>query len=604
MSSKEPRPGYQVARNKDAYKTEKPTAPHDFPGALFGETIGDLIDLHVKLNTAHRSYLAAGMLATLCSAIAGKFYLRSEVTDRLGVKMNVGGKVERGLTIGSQFIAVIGASSDGKSSGLSTFIEPLKDIDRQLYELYKTRLRLYGDLKAIKDDAEREKKAAQLAQTFRQLHPTIIDANDGYDFTRRPELSRYFIDDFTLASVKPILVSNRRANIALCAYKDEMKGFFEQTKRGAAELGTTAQLCTLWSGGDWLTQRKDKTDSGQFISGTEDVRNPAFCFVGGLQLGLLKAFINDENIDQGFVGRFLIFAPGDVRTLARKKISQDDRAALETKTAAWREIIRQLHEATPRVFTLDDAATKRHEVYEASQAFKLNAYRDAKDIRATLLSKHIELMPRLALAIHAAKTFTRSQAAIKAEAGAPELWAEKANVITKETLEAAIRLTAFFEAEINAIISQAERSKLKAIPDDALVFLFNLVRGLQDSGVVSFKRSDYVAKKETFGALEASGIGKDRFDRLLEKPFLFSRLPGAPGAYQVAISADELEAEISERPSIKSNADTDADADAKAAEAAARNAEMNKTLAQRPPSLVPDGNGGYIKATPIISLKP
>lgn len=62
-------------------------------------------------------------------------------------------------------------------------------------------------------------------------------------------------------------------------------------------------------------------------------------------------------------------------------------------------------------------------------------------------------------------------------------------------------------------------------------------------------------------------------------------------------------AEISERPSITSEAAIKAEADAKAAEAAARNAETNVALKQRRPSLISDGNGGYIEMLPKVSLE-
>jgi hypothetical protein len=573
----------------------------DFPAHVFGDTIKDLLAMHEKLNTAHPSFLAAGMLATLCTAIAGKFYLRSEVTDQLGVKKVIDGKLERGLTIGSQFIAVIAESSDTKSTGLSAFIEPLKDLDRQLKDLYDTRLRLYNELRTIKDEAERAKEAAQLAQTFSETYPLI---KDGYDFTSRPELCRYFIDDFTLAGIRPILGANRKANIALCAYKDEMKSFFDQTKRGAAELGTKEQLICFWNGQDWLIVRKGEIVNGQYVGGAEDVRNPAFCFVGGLQPAVLKHFINDENIDQGFVGRFLIFAPQDVQTLPKRIKTADERATLEDLTRDWTDLIRHLHDAEPRVFSLDAEAARRHQLYEATQAVKMNALRATKDVRRTLLSKAIELMPRLALAIHAAREYTTGREASNTRNGA--VYA-KAKTIGRDVIELAITLTNYFEAEINALVGQGERGQLKAIPDDALVLLHTIATRLEANNLQSIQRSDLVKDKAPASDLKGSGVSIQRLDRLFRQPLIFAAIPNAKGCYSLNLTAAELEAEISSRPTSIQTADEakarEDEAKAREDEARARNAEMNETLEKRPLSLVPDGNGGYKKVRSKISLK-
>lgn len=568
MSSKKTAAAYAVIKQRPELNIASRT---EFPANIFGDTIKDLLAMHEALGTSHPSFLAAGMLATLCTAIAGKFYLRSEVTDQLGIKRIIDGKLERGLTIGSQFIAVIAETSDTKSSGLDTFIEPLKDLDCQLYDLYKTRLRLYDELKDEKDEAERAKKAAELTQTLNEKYPII---NDGYDFTSRPELSRYFIDDFTLAGIRPILGANRKANIALCAYKDEMKGFFDQTKRGAAELGTKEQLICFWNGADWLIVRKSDVVNGQYVGGAEDVRNPAFCFVGGLQPAVLKHFINDENVDQGFVGRFLIFAPQDVQTIAKRIKKLDERANLEHLTRDWCELIRHLHDAEPRVFLLDEAATARHELYEASQAVKMNALRATKDVRRTLLSKHVQIMPRLAIAIHAAREYTTGGEASNVRNGAAY---NKAKTIGVDVINDAITLTNYFEAEIDAIVGLGERGQLKAVPDDALILLHTIATRLEANNLQLIQRSELVKDKAPAGELEHSGVSIQRLDRLFKQPLIFSALPNAKGCYSLNLTAAELEAEIVSRGASIETAEA---AEKRKAETDAKDAESAKKFAE------------------------
>jgi hypothetical protein len=92
-----------------------------FP-AVFPENIELILTTHENLGTSHRSYLAAGMIATLATAIGGKFRLKSPVTANVSSEG----------TIGTQYVCLVGLSSDGKSTGIDASMFALNKLDEQL----------------------------------------------------------------------------------------------------------------------------------------------------------------------------------------------------------------------------------------------------------------------------------------------------------------------------------------------------------------------------------------------------------------------------------------------------------------------------------------
>jgi hypothetical protein len=93
----------------------------EFP-AVFPSSIETLLTTHESLGTSHRSYLAAGVIATLSTVIGGKFRIKSPVTAN----------ISSGGTIGTQYVCLVGLSSDGKSKGIDTFRIALDEIDERL----------------------------------------------------------------------------------------------------------------------------------------------------------------------------------------------------------------------------------------------------------------------------------------------------------------------------------------------------------------------------------------------------------------------------------------------------------------------------------------
>lgn len=496
-------------------------APPTFP--TLPPDLEKFLMFHEKHKTAPRSYLSAGMLAALSTAICGKFTLKSAVTSTLGE------------TIGNLFIAAVGISSDGKSSGLNVFTKPLKELDAQLADEYTLRLRTFKEIKAIRD-LEKRDAAKQAAISFKP-HA------DGYDYTEPPEISKYVLNDFNLPSIKPILIENAKNGMGLLAYQAEMDAFFEMAGRSSSEAGMLPTMCILWDGDDWLTNRMGRTENGAFISGMTNVRKPRFCFIGGIQTGLLNRLLSDKNVQQGFAARFLIFAPNDVRSYGRKPLTAEDEASRKKYETEWRQIIFAIHAAAPNVFELDEAATIAHEQFETQIAELKNHYRDTKETeRLILYGKVNELMPRLALMLHAAKIYAAHGDAANTNSGV----FKPNEKIDTETIHLAKRLTLFFMGQIETILNEAENESagdgLDKEPNSTRLFITELYRRHKFDTITLNRRT--ITQTESGKELMAKyEISEQQLDRLLNpKRGYFKRVK--QGKYLFEIELPLIDAEL------------------------------------------------------------
>ena len=492
-----------------------------FP-AVFPENIELILTTHENLGTSHRSYLAAGMLATLATSIGGKFRLKSPVTANVSSEG----------TIGTQYVCLVGLSSDGKSTGIDASMFALNKLDEQLADDNETRIRHYNEIRQAKKDDERQKRQAETAERY--------PCPDGYDYTTPPRLAKYLIDDFNLPAIKSILSENRKRNMALCIWKDEMSAFFDMSKRSSSEAGMIPVLNTLWDGRNWYTNRKDRNENGEFISGMENVRNPRVCFVGGIQKGILKKFMSAENVAVGFVSRFLIVAPDDIRSTPKRIMSQGEIKILNSIRNDWQKIIEAIHRAGPKDYNLSTGAAEVHQQFEILMSNELNRFRDnGQDVRQTLIAKHKEIMPRLALLLHVAELFQDGKEAAETPDGL-----FNPNEINEITVQSAVQLSVWFMDEALKIVDELENEQ-DAIPiereaDNRRAYLADLycIYGTESP----FTRKDAIndAPKWLNGKTltQAHKISGGIVSRLLDpKKGYFTR--SEHGVYKFAVALDE-----------------------------------------------------------------
>jgi hypothetical protein len=492
-----------------------------FP-AVFPENIELILTTHENLGTSHRSYLAAGMIATLATVIGGKFRLKSPVTANVASEG----------TIGTQYVCLVGLSSDGKSTGIDASMFALNKLDDQLADENETRVRHYNEIRQAKKDEERQKRQAETAERY--------PCADGYDYTTPPRLAKYLIDDFNLPAIKSILSENRKRNMALCIWKDEMSAFFDMSKRSSSEVGMIPVLNTLWDGRNWYTNRKDRNENGEFISGMENVKSPRVCFAGGIQRGIIKKFMSAENVAVGHVSRFLIVAPDDVRSTPKRIMSEGEIAQLKNIRNNWQEIINAIHRAAPKDYELTAAAAEAHQAFEVFMSEELNYFRDnGQEIRQTLIAKHKEIMPRLALLLHVAELF---QGGTEAAQEADSLF--NPNEINELTVQSAISMSVWFMNEALKLVDELENEQdaapIEREAENRKAYLADLYCIYGTESPFSRKNALNDAPKWLGGKTltQAHNLSKDAVNRLLNpQKGYFTKTEH--GVYKFAVSLDE-----------------------------------------------------------------
>jgi len=506
----------------------------EFP-AVFPSSIETLLTTHESLGTSHRSYLAAGVIATLSTVIGGKFRIKSPVTAN----------ISSGGTIGTQYVCLVGLSSDGKSKGIDTFRIALDEIDERLSEENTTRIRHYNEIRQSKKDDERQKRQAETAERY--------PCPDGYDYTTPPRLAKYYIDDFNLPAIKSILIENSRRNMALCIWKDEMQTLFDMSRRSSAEAGMLPVMNTLWDGRNWLTNRKDRNENGEFVSGMENVRNPRVCFVGGIQKGILKKFMSAENMAVGFVSRFLIVAPDDVRSVNKRILTEIEIQQLKNRETNWKRYIEAIHAAEPKIYNLSMSAAIQHQEFEQYMSDEINAYRDkGQHVRQTLIAKHKEIMPRLALLLHVAHLFDKGK-----EAAQDSSSVFNQDEVNELTIADAVELSKWFMAEALKIVDELENEQeilpIEREADNRRAYLADLycIYGTESPFAIKNALNDAPKWLNGKTLTEAHKISKDTVNRLLQpKKGYFTR--EKHGVYKFAVSLAEWD-DLREKRQAESN---------------------------------------------------
>lgn len=352
-----------------------------FPMEVFPEAIRELIEVHVEANTSHRDFLVAGFLSALATISGGKLGVRSAVTHGL----NTGDE----STSCNLYILIVGYSNEGKSTGVNTFMKPIFKLDSELANQYEAELKEYNKAMGVGRGRPKKDEASEVPEE--KPEPTI------------PMERRYFVRNWTLSSLRTRLKGNFHNNMTLNAFAEEMSGFVDQTKRGNSERGTFAELLTMWDGRPIASSRNDTREGGKIISGTTDVPYVNFSFIGGIQPEILKRFITEDNIGQGSVGRFLMFAP-NVILQPRKIKGQREREKIDQADKTWAEMVKSLHQLAnvppggKIVFKFNEEADMEYENFEELFVNQLVKYKNDGEMKFYVtLGKFREYIVRLAL---------------------------------------------------------------------------------------------------------------------------------------------------------------------------------------------------------------
>jgi len=417
-----------------------------FPEDVIPKRLAKFISIFEEHSPTHHDYLAAGLLMAISTVAAGKFGCR----NRVSVALNTGTK----STPCNLFLLIVGRTSKGKSVGLNMFMNPLEKIDSEMAKEYQSAIVEWERHQAAvkgqkKGEGEEEQQPME-----------------------RPMESRYFTDDFTLSALKSRLLGNSFHNQCLTAFKEEFDQFIDQTKRGAAEHGTLAQLLTLWNGKRWATMRKDSSENGKFNSGTIDIENPIFGFVGGLQPELLERFANAKYQDSGFVGRFNVFFPKDAKKKAGKIATKEEEEAVNDVAEQWEAMIRSVHNYSPgghqrkTIIHFDEKANKEYEKYCKHFAERMNILEAQGELKlCKAWGKYDEHVVRYSLIIYIADLMNGLLIGGKDSDGKLEIPEFiPSGKITVEQFKRAAKLCDYFKQQISDVISMEGESKLEGYP--------------------------------------------------------------------------------------------------------------------------------------------
>lgn len=410
-----------------------------FPMEVFPEAIRQLIEVHVDANTSHRDYLVAGFLSALATISGGKLGVRSAVTHGL----NTG----KDSTSCNLYILIVGYSNEGKSTGVNTFMKPIFELDSELANQYEAELKEYN--KAMGVGRGRPKKDEAPDELEEKPEPTI------------PMERRYFVRNWTLSSLRTRLKGNFHHNMTLNAFAEEMSGFVDQTKRGNSERGTFAELLTMWDGRPIASSRNDTREGGKIVSGTTDVPRVDFSFIGGIQPEILKRFITEDNIGQGSVGRFLMFAP-NVEIQARKIKGEAARKIIDKADETWAEMVKSLHQLTgvppggKLVFKFNEEADKEYEEFEERFVRQLVKYKKDGEMKFYVtLGKFREYIVRLALLMKVADLLAFNRIGDKLSTPGD---VEKKHVVS------AIKMLEYFGKQTRKVVSYGDNPGISNFP--------------------------------------------------------------------------------------------------------------------------------------------
>lgn len=241
------------------------------------------------------SYIALPMLSVLASAIGA--------TRCMAVKSDW--KAPSIL-----WSAIIGESGDGKSPAFRHAVEPLREAQHKALEL------------AEKAEREYQARMARYKKDYEEWKRKKLPLDEMPSEPGRPEARRYLIDDVTVESVAPILQSNSRGVLLA---RDELSGWlksFDQYKPGGRGGADRANWLSMYNGDSILIDRK--TGEPKTIS----VPTAYVSVCGGIQPGILRRCLNQEDRESGLAARILFaFPPRRSREWSDSEITPQIKAA-------------------------------------------------------------------------------------------------------------------------------------------------------------------------------------------------------------------------------------------------------------------------------------
>jgi hypothetical protein len=187
-------------------------------------------------------------------------------------------------TSASLYLVLVGPAGASKSPPLSFAVKPIEELDKEAHRVYMEEYNKYLTIKRL-SEKEREE-------------------NESMNFDE-PKCKQLLVIDATMEALFDILIDNPKG---VGIYVDEWRDWYLNLNRYNKGENKTKWL-HLWDGKDIVLNRKNAVVSR--------VNNPFGSLAGTTQTDLLNDLFNDENAYSGFLDRFLICNPQELRRIKR-----------------------------------------------------------------------------------------------------------------------------------------------------------------------------------------------------------------------------------------------------------------------------------------------
>lgn len=201
---------------------------------------------------------------------------------------------------GVMFLCVIGRRGTGKSHPLDFILNPLKEIDSNIWKSFKNEL------------SEWEQEVKQNPKS------------------RQPEPAQPSMTITTDATPEGLVSLHENNSRSLLIHRDELSGLvasFDQYSKG----GESQKYLQIWNGQSICIARKG--------SGMTRIDRPHISILGGIQPEILPKLAEKSRISDGFLDRFLFCYPASC-------IAQSDSMEI-VDSRAWRDCVTNIYAIQP-----------------------------------------------------------------------------------------------------------------------------------------------------------------------------------------------------------------------------------------------------------------
>lgn len=303
------------------------------------------------------------------------------------------------------WLNIIEKTGYGKSPVINTVINPINKMQGEAHKRYKEEWMEY------KEKCEKYKCLSKKDR---------IKA----DAPQKPKHTHFMVSDFTIESLLDVFEVTPRGVIT---YKDELSGLILGLNQYKGNKGSDREhILELFNAKSWKVDRK--------VTGSRYIPNIGASIIGGMPPGVMPKVFDQESFDDGLLPRFLPMHSGDKpQKFSRESIPTAD---LEY----WDNILKKCYQI--KLVKGDDDFVKPivlkfdNDTLDSFEAF-YNEYMEIAPFVSNriqvFIPKLITYCSRFALVLHVLESFSEEK--------------EVHRLVTKETMDNAIKLTRFFAGQ-------------------------------------------------------------------------------------------------------------------------------------------------------------